>query len=195
MEMVEPGIAGECTAKDGLHLAEDQFLAEVVHPVTGEVLQAGQEGELVLTTLTAEAYPLIRYRTGDVTVLRQTICSCGRTSARIIPILRRTDNRISVRGIPIYPEQVETILRRIDNRIEDFRLVVETACGVGEQLELLIVRPDRDFPEGSRSHYMETLRSQLRRTFGLGARIQLVEPHRLPREGLIYKTVFRNASS
>lgn len=194
VEMVEPGIAGECPAKDGLHLAEDQFLAEIIHPVTGEVLPAGQEGELVLTTLTAEAYPLVRYRTGDVTVLRPNVCSCGRASARIVPILRRTDNRVSVRGIPIYPEQVEAILRQLDSRIEDFRLVIESVCGVGEQLELLIVRPsDTDFPEGSsRSYYMDTLRAQLRRAFGLGARIQIVETHRLPKEGLIYKTVFRS---
>ena len=114
-EMVEPGLAGECTARDGLHLAEDQFLAEVVHPVTGEPLPAGSEGELVLTTLTAEGYPLIRYRTGDVTVLREVPCPCGRKTARLSPVLRRTDNRVSVRGIPFYPEDIELLLRRFDS--------------------------------------------------------------------------------
>jgi phenylacetate-CoA ligase len=103
-EMVEPGVAGECTAQDGLHLAEDQFFAEIIHPATGEPVAPGHEGELVLTTLTAEAYPLIRYRSGDITALKEMPCSCGRTSARLAPILRRSDNRISIRGVPLYPE-------------------------------------------------------------------------------------------
>jgi phenylacetate-CoA ligase len=195
-EMVEPGVAGECPAQDGLHLAEDQFLAEFVHPTTGEPVAAGHEGELVLTTLTTEAYPLIRYRTGDVTVLREMPCSCGRTSARIAPILRRTDNRISIRGIPLYPEQVETLLRGIDPLLEDFRLVVTMSHGIGEQLEICLVRSRaQGFPGGSRAQYLEQTRSRLRRALGLGVRVQIVDRERLPKEGLIYRTVFRSAAS
>ncbi len=191
-EMVEPGVAGECPAQDGLHLAEDQFLAEIVRPATGEPVPAGHEGELVLTTLTAEAYPLIRYRTGDITVLREAPCSCGRTSARIAPILRRTDHRLSIRGIPLYPEQVEALLRGIDPLLDDFRLIVYTRYGIGEQLELQLVRSStRDFPGGNRSQYLDLLRSHLRRVLGLGTRIQLVAPEHLPQEGLTYKTVFK----
>ena len=191
-EMVEPGVAGECPAQDGLHLAEDQFLAEIVRPATGEPVPAGHEGELVLTTLTAEAYPLIRYRTGDITVLREAPCSCGRTSARIAPILRRTDHRLSIRGIPLYPEQVEALLRGIDPLLDDFRLIVTTQYGIGEQLELQLVRSaTQDFPGGSRSQYLDLLRSHIRRVLGLGARIQLVAPEHLPQEGLTYKTVFK----
>ena len=195
-EMGEPGMAGECTAKDGLHFAEDQFLPEIVHPATGEPAPAGQEGELVVTTLTTEAYPLIRYRTGDVTVLKRAPCSCGRKSSRIVPILRRTDNRISVRGIPIYPEQVEQLLRAVDPLLEDFRLLVTNSYGIGEQLEVLVVRTSsKDLPGGSRPQYLDLLRSGLRRALGLGARVQMTDPERLPREGLIYKTVFRDAAS
>ena len=191
-EMVEPGVAGECPAQDGLHLAEDQFLAEIVRPATGEPVPAGHEGELVLTTLTAEAYPLIRYRTGDITVLREAPCSCGRTSARIAPILRRTDHRLSIRGIPLYPEQVEALLRGIDPALDDFRLIVTTRCGIGEQLELQLVRSaTEDFPGGSRSQYLDLLRSHIRRVLGLGVRLQLVAPEHLPQEGLTYKTVFK----
>jgi phenylacetate-CoA ligase len=191
-EMVEPGVAGECPAQDGLHLAEDQFLAEIVRPATGEPVPAGHEGELVLTTLTAEAYPLIRYRTGDITVLREAPCSCGRTSARIAPILRRTDHRLSIRGIPLYPEQVEALLRGIDPALDDFRLIVTTRYGIGEQLELQLVRSaTRDFPGGNRSQYLDLLRSHIRRVLGLGVRLQLVAPELLPQEGLIYKTVFK----
>ena len=190
-EMVEPGVAGECPAQDGLHLAEDQFLAELVRPATGEPVPDGHEGELVLTTLTAEAYPLIRYRTGDITVLREAPCSCGRTSARIAPILRRTDHRLSIRGIPLYPEQVEALLRGIDPLLDDFRLIVTTRYGIGEQLELQLARTAaHDFPGGSRPQYLDLVRSHIRRALGLGARIQLVAPEQLPQEGLTYKTVF-----
>ena len=195
-EMVEPGVAGECPAQDGLHLAEDQFLAEIVHPTTGEPLTPGHEGELVLTTLTAEAYPLIRYRSGDITVLREKPCSCGRTSARLAPVLRRTDNRISIRGIPLYPEQVEALLRGIDPLLDDFRLIVHTSYGIGEQLEIYLVRSsNQNFPGGGRSQYLELARSHIRRVLGVGARVQIVDTERLPKEGLTYKTVFRRAVS
>ena len=195
-EMVEPGIAGECPNKNGLHWAEDQFLAEIVNPVTDEPVPQGHEGELVITTLTTEGYPIIRYRTGDVTVMHESPCTCGRTLARISPIFRRTDNRLSVRGIQLYPEQVEQFLTGIDPQIEDLRLVVYTRHGIGEQLEILVSRsPDRDSPKESRSHYLETLRSQVRRALGLGARIQIVDRDRLPKEGMIRKTIFRSASA
>ena len=195
-EMVEPGVAGECPAQDGLHLAEDQFLAEIVHPTTGEPVTPGHEGELVLTTLTTEAYPLIRYRTGDITVLREAPCVCGRTSARLARILRRTDNRISIRGIPLYPEQVEALLRGIDPSLDDFRLIVYTSHGIGEQLEIYLVRSaSQDFPGGSRSQFLELTRSRVRRALGLGVRLQIVDAERLPKEGLTYKTIFRSAAS
>jgi phenylacetate-CoA ligase len=195
-EMVEPGLAGECLVRDGLHLAEDQFLAEIVHPATGEPVPTGQEGELVLTTLTTEAYPLIRYRTGDVTVLHEAPCGCGQTAVRISPILRRTDNRVSVRGIPLYPEQVGALLQTLDPALLDFRMIIYTHQGMGEQLEVLVVRPAAEnFPGDRRAHYLERLRSHLRRMLGLGVRVQLVEPERLPLEGLINKTVFRKMTS
>ncbi len=195
-EMVEPGLAGECLAKNGLHLAEDQFLAEIIHPTTGEPVPPGQEGELTLTTLTTEAYPLIRYRTGDVTVWQAAPCVCGQVSARIRPILRRTDNRVSVRGIPFYPEQVGATLWSLDPAVEDYRLIIYTRQGIGEQLEILVTRSTgAEIPGDSRSSYLELLRSHMRRTLGLGARVQLVDDDRLPMEGLISKTVFRNLST
>ncbi len=195
-EMGEPGMAGECPAKDGLHIAEDQFLAEIVHPVTGDPVPSGQEGELVLTTLTTEGYPLVRYRTGDITVLREAPCSCGNTLARIVPILRRMDNRITIRGIPIYPEEIEELLRDIDPSLTDFRLVIYTQFGVGEQMEILIQRSSSGELPGNvgRAQYLDLIRSQVRRALGLGVKVQWVEPERLPREGLVYKTVFRPLS-
>jgi phenylacetate-CoA ligase len=194
-EMVEPGLAGECRARQGLHLAEEQFLAEIVHPVTGAPLPPEHEGELVLTTLTAEGYPLIRYRTGDITLLHETPCICGCPSIRMAPVVRRTDNRVSVRGMPFYPEQVEELLRSADPNIQDFHILVYTRYGVGEQVDMLIVRPpEGNLPGGSRSQYLEILRSQLRRALGFGVRVQWVEPGRLPKGGLIHKTTFRSAA-
>jgi phenylacetate-CoA ligase len=192
-EMVEPGMAGECSLKTGMHLAEDQFLAEIIQPDTGRALAPGQEGELVLTTLTTEGYPLIRYRTGDITVLQESPCGCGRTMARLSSIHRRTDNRLSIRGIPFYPEEIESLLKELDPDLDDFRLVISTCYGIGDQLDLLLLRESNGgFPGGSRSNYLEMVRSHLRRALGLGVRVVLVDRERLPREGLIHKTVFRS---
>ncbi len=193
-DMVEPGMAGECNARDGLHVAEDHFLLELVHPVSGDPVPPGQEGELIVTTLTAEAYPLLRYRTGDITVLRTAPCSCGLASSRIVPILRRTDSRVSIRGVHLYPEDLEKLIKSYDRELGDVRFIIRSSHGIGQQLEILLTRPeDREYPGGSRGQYIEGLRGKIRRALGLGVRLQLVEPDRLPREGLIYKTVFKNA--
>ncbi len=187
-EMVEPGLAGECSALRGFHLAEDHFLAEVVHPVTGQPVGPGSEGELVITTLSAEAYPLIRYRTGDVVALDVSPCPCGLDTVRISPVLRRTDHRLSVRGVPVSPQRVERILRETDSGLQDFRLLVGTRFGLGDSLDVWIsLGPST---EGSKSSRVERIRSRLRRELGLGVRVVDVPPERLPQEGLTYKTVF-----
>ena len=113
MELIEPGVAGECPAQNGLHIFEDHFLPEIIDPQTGRVLGEGQEGELVLTTLTTSAYPLLRYRTSDVTALHTEPCSCGRTLARMDRVLRRTDQMICVRGINVFPEKIDEVLSSI----------------------------------------------------------------------------------
>jgi phenylacetate-CoA ligase len=129
-------------------------------------------------------------------VLHETPCACGQESARIRPILRRADNRVSVRGIPFHPEQLAVVLQGLDPALADFRLIIHTRQGVGEQLEILVARSTKsDFPGDSRSQYLELLRSHIRRTLGLGVRVQLVESDRLPMEGMISKTVFKNLSS
>lgn len=187
-EMVEPGLAGECSAFRGFHLAEDHFLAEVVHPVTGQPVGPGSEGELVITTLSAEAYPLIRYRTGDVVALDVSPCPCGLDTVRISPVLRRTDHRLSVRGVPVSPQRVERVLREMDPDLQDFRLLVGTRFGLGDSLDVWIsLEPST---EGSKSSRVERIRSRLRRELGLGVRVVDVPPERLPQEGLTYKTVF-----
>ncbi|SMC17691.1 phenylacetate-CoA ligase [Desulfacinum hydrothermale DSM 13146] len=191
-EMVEPGLAGECPTQDGFHAAEDHFLLEVVHPVTGLPVERGEEGELVVTTLSAEAYPLIRYRTGDVVRQEAGPCPCGQATLRLSPVIRRTDNRVSVRGIPIYPERVGKILRAVDPSIDDYRLVVGTRYGLGDTLEVRIAhRIVSGRADGTHTSRLEEIRSRLRRELGLGVRVQEVPPERMPQEGLTLKTVFR----
>ncbi len=189
-ELVEPGVAGECAEQDGLHIAEDHFYAEIINPATGEVLSPGSPGELVITTLTTEAYPLIRYRTGNVTCISDAPCGCGRRTIRMSPSLRRTDDRISVRGVSIYPQEVERIIKNIEPEIIDFRLIVHTEWGLGDRLDLLLVPPaDESRMKGSRGQVLELIRSTMRRHTGLGIRVQWVGKDVIPAEGMLYKTV------
>jgi len=189
-ELVEPGVAGECEYQDGLHIAEDHFYAEVINPATGKLLPPGSPGELVITTLTTEAYPLIRYRTGDITTLSESPCPCGRKTIRMSPSYRRSDDRITVRGVSIYPQQVERIITEVEPGIVDFRLLVHTVYGLGDRLDLLIVPPDQATEmRGTRGQVLEQIRATLRRHLGLGIRVQWSTREMLPAEGMLYKTV------
>ena len=189
-ELVEPGVAGECEYQDGLHIAEDHFYTEIINPATGKLLPPGTPGELVITTLTTEAYPLIRYRTGNITSLSEAPCQCGRKTIRMRPSFRRSDDRISVRGVSIYPQQIEKIILEIEPSVADFRLVVHTIHGLGDRLDLLIVPPvDTSLMRGNRGQILERIRSTMRRNLGLGVRVQWSNKEMLPAEGMLYKTV------
>ena len=124
-EVMGPGVSAECVHRCGMHIAEDHFLAEVVDPETGEPLDYGQEGELVITTLTKEAMPVIRYRTRDRTALNPEPCKCGRTMVRMSRVLGRTDDMIKVRGVNIFPSAIESILLEIDGLSPHYQIVVD----------------------------------------------------------------------
>jgi phenylacetate-CoA ligase len=115
-----PGIAGECSAHDGLHVYEDFFIAEVIDQDTGGVLRPGEKGELVITTLMREAFPLIRYRTGDITMIKEQVCSCGRTHLKLEDFYGRTDDTIKIKGASVSPERIREILRTsgVDTRTQ-----------------------------------------------------------------------------
>jgi len=115
-EIIGPGVSGECEAREGLHIADDHFLPEIVDPASGAPLPPGREGELVLTTLTKRAMPMIRYRTGDVTTLEVSPCRCGRTSARMARIKGRSDDMLIVKGVNLYPSELERALLDIAHR-------------------------------------------------------------------------------
>jgi phenylacetate-CoA ligase len=186
-EVLGPGVAGECEARAGLHLQEDHFIAEIVDPLTGAVLGPGARGELVLTTLTREAFPLLRYRTGDLTSLDPAPCACGRTLARIARVAGRTDDMISLRGMHFFPAQVATILTALEGPTPRFVLALLRESGQ----DLLEVRVEVSegifFDEMRRQRQMlEGVSQRIQEELGIAARVKLVEPRpRNPGEGAI----------
>ncbi|MCG6916115.1 MAG: phenylacetate--CoA ligase [Deltaproteobacteria bacterium] len=182
-EMVEPGVAAECQEKSGLHLAEDHFYPEVVDPHSCQPLTQGQEGELVITTLTNEGYPFIRFRTGDLTTLDFTPCACGRTSMRMAAPLRRSDDLLIIRGIAIYPEQVKRLLGEAAPEVENYRLIIRKRDGLNDQMEVQVAYPANFVSDWYQTHALaDNLRAHLRRAIGLGVKVKLVEESTLSSE-------------
>jgi phenylacetate-CoA ligase len=178
-EIGGPGVSGECECRCGLHIAEDHFYVEVVDPATGEPLPEGQEGEMVFTTLTKEAFPLVRYRTGDLAALDSTRCTCGRTLARMSRIVRRTDDVVIVRGIIAYPDTVEETLRHFTEVGGGFQLVVQREAEQ-DTLEVLVeIGTLQDLTFKAVESLREKLGEQLAATLGLELELRMVEPHSL----------------
>jgi phenylacetate-CoA ligase len=137
-EIVGPGVSCECVeAQSGLHINEDHFLPEIIDPDTGETLPYGQQGELVFTTLTKEAFPLIRYRTGDITTLNPEPCICGRTTVRMARVSGRTDDMLIIRGVNVFPSQVESVLLMSPQVEPHYRLIV-TRKGAMDNMEVQV---------------------------------------------------------
>jgi phenylacetate-CoA ligase len=175
-EMCGPGVASECAhARNGLHVHEDHFLTEVIDPDTGEVLAPGQEGELVFTTLTKEALPLIRYRTGDMGRVAVEPCSCGRTTARLMHLSGRRDDMVTVRGINVFPSTVEHLLLSIGGLTPVYRLVVERP-GALDELTVECEYAGAGNPEMMTMH----VESVLRESMGMRVRVVMHEPGMLP---------------
>ena len=174
-ELVEPGVAGECTAKAGLHIFEDHFLPEVIDPVSGKGLGPSQEGELVLTTLTTSAYPLLRYRTSDVTALHTEPCSCGRTLARMDRVLKRADKMISVRGINVFPEKIEEVLAGTEGVGPGYSTLVSKKQGLNDQLKIFVETSSTilEGKEEKKVALQEALQLALRRAIGLRVEVEL----------------------
>ena len=183
-EIMGPGVAQECIeAKCGMHIFEDHFLPEIIDPVTGAVLPPGATGELVITTLTKEAVPLIRYRTKDISSLDYTPCSCGRTHARISRIIGRSDDMLIIRGVNVYPQQLEALLVDIHGLSPHYEIVV-TREGALDNLEIRVEFNNEMINLGSVSA-IQNMRGQLHKSIkeflGVSAEIRLVEPKTLPR--------------
>jgi len=176
-ELIEPGVAGECMAKNGLHVFEDHFLPEIIDPTSGEVLGEGREGELVLTTLTNRAYPLLRYRTSDVTSLTSQPCSCGRTLARMSKVLKRTDQMVCVRGINVFPEKVEEVLLGIEGVGPGYSLVPKEKMGMNHQLTIRVEASSGILQgrEEAKTSLRQKIELAIRRAVGIGVEIEFVK--------------------
>ena len=175
-EIFGPGVAAECRESEGLHINEDHVLVEMLEPESDEPVPEGHRGELVLTTLTREGYPLLRYRTGYLTAIWRCACSCGRNGAMLQSILGRTDDRLLVNEVPVYPAQIETILAEVEHVTPHFRLNLREKAE-GDVLEVQVGVDEHVF--GDKVRMLEALRSQTQdaigRRLGVEADVKLVE--------------------
>ena len=181
-EIIGPGVASECSAQDGLHIFEDHFYPEIIDPQTLEPLPDGQEGELVLTTLSKQAMPMIRYRTRDITTILPEPCACGRTIRRIRRIGRRSDDMFIIRGVNVFPSQIETALLAVEGTLPHYQIVLTREQGL-DQMEVQVEITAEIFSDKIRA--MEDLQERLvhaiEHVVGIRAHLRLVEPHTLQR--------------
>jgi phenylacetate-CoA ligase len=192
-EIVGPGVSAECReARDGLHVNEDHFLVEVVEPDTGARLPDGVEGELVFTTLTKEALPLIRYRTRDIASLDREPCACGRTLARMSAVRGRRDDMLIVRGVNLYPSQVEHVLLSQPGIAPHYQLVVERP----RDLDEVCVRCEPVDAGADRDALAEGARRALRHHIGVGIAVEVLAPGEVPRsEGKAVRVLDRRRAT
>jgi phenylacetate-CoA ligase len=183
-EIIGPGVAAECPeARDGLHVMEDHFLVEVVDPATGAPVPDGTDGELVFTTLTKEAMPLLRYRTGDIASLNREPCVCGRTFARMSAVRGRRDDMLIIRGVNLYPSQIEEVLLHVDGVSPHYQLIVERP----EHLDELTV-----LCEGRGANLASRVKRAIREQVGVTVRVLVRPMGEIPRsEGKAVRVIDR----
>jgi phenylacetate-CoA ligase len=160
-----------------MHIFEDHFIAEIVDPKTGELLPEGECGELVLTTLTKEALPVLRYRTGDITRIYREKCSCGRTTIKMDKPIGRTDDMLIIRGVNIFPSQVEEVLCSIEGVSPHYQIVVDRE-GAMDVMEIWVEMTEKMFFDEMRKQRLlvERIRDELRSALGISVGVKLVEP-------------------
>jgi len=181
-EIVGPGVSGECVHQCGMHINEDHFYPEIINPETGETLEYGERGELVITTLTKEGIPMLRYRTKDITVLNPEPCKCGRTSTRMNKILGRTDDMLIIRGVNVFPSQIESVLVGMEHIGPHYQIIV-TKKGYMDAIEVLVELIDGSLLEKfSELEKLENkIRHKIKTTLQIDAKIRLVEPKTIER--------------
>lgn len=193
-EVMGPGVSYECLEKNGLHINEDHFIAEIIDPETDEILPPGEKGELVFTSLTKQALPLLRYRTHDITYMLPEPCGCGRTFAKMHRLLGRTDDMLIVRGVNVFPSQIESVLIDMDGTEPHYLIVVDREKGKMDSLEVWVeVSPNIVSDE------VRTLESLERKTsaalhslLGISCKVKLVEPKSITRsEGKAKRVIDR----
>jgi len=181
-EIIGPGVGIECAQQNGLHIFEDHFLIEIINPKTGKVLPEGEEGELVITTLTKKAFPMIRYCTHDITSIIPGRCSCGRTIRRIKRIRSRSDDMIIIRGVNVFPSQIEAAILSVEQTLPHYHIILTRKGGL-DQIEVQVEVTKEMFCD--RISELEAMQKRLtnaiEHTIGLRVPVQLVEPQTIAR--------------
>ncbi|MCL5966062.1 MAG: phenylacetate--CoA ligase [Deltaproteobacteria bacterium] len=190
-EVLGPGVSGECLERKGLHISEDHFLVEVIDPETLAPVPPGGQGELVITTLTKEAFPMIRYRTRDLTRLLPGDCPCGRTGRRMSRVAGRTDDMLIIKGVNVFPSQIESLLFGIEGAEPHYQIVIDRK-GAMDEVSVLVEADETTFSgrERRQSGMVETIRKRLAHELGIGVDVKLVEKRTLARsEGKVQRVV------
>jgi len=181
-EVIGPGVSSECEVQDGLHVCDDHFVPEIIDPMTEEVLPAGTPGELVFTSLTKEAFPIIRYRTRDLSVLNENKCECGRTHFRMGRITGRTDDMLIIRGVNLFPSQIESVLLEIEGTEPHYLIVVNRVDSL-DCLEVWVEVSEKFFSDEIKvlEALEKKIEHELHSVIGISADVKLVEPKTIER--------------
>lgn len=181
-EILGPGVSFECSEQTGMHINEDHFIPEIIDPDTGEVLPEGAQGELVFSCVTKQAFPLIRYRTRDIATLTRKECSCGRTLIKMLKPAGRTDDMLIIRGINVFPSQIESVLLSLGNTTPHYQLIVDRVNNT-DILEIQVELSPEIFGDTVKSleDQSRVIRSAVESVLGISAKIRLVEPKSIPR--------------
>lgn len=196
-EIIGPGVAVECECQDGLHIFEDHFYPEIIDPATGEALEDGREGELVLTTLSKQAMPMIRYRTRDITALIPEPCECGRSLRRMRRIGRRSDDMLIIRGVNVFPSQVEAALLEVEGTLPHYQIILTRMHGL-DQMEVQVEVTPETFSDriGALEDLNEKIEDRVEHVLGIRVKVTLVEPDTIQRsEGKARRVIDRRLQS
>ena len=181
-EIMGPGISGECQERNGLHIAEDHFLVEVINPDTLQPVPDGEAGELVITTLTKEAFPMIRYRTRDLTRVITERCPCGRTTKRMARVMGRTDDMLIIRGVNVFPSQIETVLFDIEGTEPHYQIIIDRKGALDDTTVLVEASEKIFFDEMKKqASLIDTIKKRLASELGISVEVRLVEKRSLER--------------
>ena len=193
-EVMGPGVAYECSEQSGMHICEDMFIPEIIDPDTGEVLPHGATGELVFTTITKEGFPIIRYRTRDIASLNYEPCKCGRTHVRMNKPTGRSDDMLIIRGVNVFPSQIEEVLLKIGGNITPNYLIIVGRENNTDTLEVQVEMSESFFCDDVKSieKLERQIKDQLRSVLGLGAKVTLVNPKTIVRSEGKAKRVIDN---
>jgi len=182
-EVIGPGVSIEChEAKNGLHLFEDHFIPEIIDPHTGKVLPYGEAGELVITSITKEAFPVIRYRTRDITTLNPEPCICGRTHVRMKKVSGRSDDMLIIRGVNVFPSQIESVLMQIEGVEPHYQLIVEREENL-DTLTVMVEVSENMFSDEVKQlqQFENKISKDIKEYLGVTAKVKLVEPKAIAR--------------